>query len=696
MGDENNEQAVITRVKYYRGQALTAQDFKDEQLYHSKKLQLLLQRFPSGIIRDLEVTVSEGKLEIGRGIGVNKNGDLLAIFKDQTVYMDGQNKMKVGEKLEIPLVSLPGFENKSKIYVNLSPVWNENTKINSLCDSLAKPNRVEETVNITFDPTPDGPAGKTDSDKYITIAVLVVDENGKLIKESSSVVTSAGIMDEDQIQFKGSEGHDHSGGVNGTPIKFSNIEVDKDIKETKITFDAEGGHDHSGGTKGKTIKFSDIDSSEGICEFKVLFNGEAGHDHSGDRNGKQIDTASISDGSVSSDKIALAPFDGTQSDSDSAGGTGIRTSHIRNYSVTENKIADGAITTNKISNGSITAEKLDVSTGITPGGSAGGDLTGNYPAPVIKNGAVTTQKILDNAVTTGKINDSAVTSIKISANAVTTDKINDNAVTEEKIGSGAVTLEKIANSAITDEKIGSGAVTVDKISSGAVTGEKIAVQAVKLEHLISDIKIPESYVSFNESNGHNHSGGASGQKIDSAGINNNAVSSDHIAAASTTGSGADTNGGTGIRTSHLRNSAVSSDKIALAGSERADTQGGNGIRTSHIRNGAVSPEKLNIIDIFDDAARPGLEFSLTNGNYIFRASVATNAQLQVIPSSAGSLSFTISSISYQDEDYLLYGGSLVVTQSTSDPVLVTIRTICFGSTKDQSIKDVSIYKQELN
>lgn len=131
---------------------------------------------------------------------------------------------------------------------------------------------------------------------------------------------------------------------------------------------------------------------------------------------------------------------------------------IKNDAITTDKIKDGSITTNKIADSAVTTDKVG-------------------------NNAINESKIAANAVTTSKIKDDSITSDKIVNGAVTNDKITATAITGDKIMPGSITSDKydkdsiiswaICDGAITEEKIRNGAVTTDKIKNGNITNSKI-------------------------------------------------------------------------------------------------------------------------------------------------------------------------------------------------------------------------------
>lgn len=155
--------------------------------------------------------------------------------------------------------------------------------------------------------------------------------------------------------------------------------------------------------------------------------------------------------------------------------------------VSESKIVDGAVTTGKINNAAVIEDKLAdnaVSTAKIK------DLA--VITQKIANLAVTTEKLAADAVITEKIAGSAVTAEKLAGSAVLTEKIKDLAVTEAKLsqavadkllGDNRITTAMIQNTAVTSSKLADGSITTAKVQSKAVTKEKLSdgVTALLLE-----------------------------------------------------------------------------------------------------------------------------------------------------------------------------------------------------------------------
>lgn len=209
---------------------------------------------------------------------------------------------------------------------------------------------------------------------------------------------------------------------------------------------------------------------------------------------------------------------------------GVQTADLADLSVTNVKIANGDIPSSKLTatgvvNGSygsatqvaqfsvdaqgrITSAANISLTGLPPTGSAGGDLSGNYPNPYITANAITTSKINDGAVTATKLANTGVvpgsygTSTQVPQ--LTVDQqgritsviqtmisgiapsgaaggdltgnypnptISNNTITSAKIADGTITTLDLNDGAVTDVKVAS--ITPSKLTSGGASVNQI-------------------------------------------------------------------------------------------------------------------------------------------------------------------------------------------------------------------------------
>ena len=94
--------------------------------------------------------------------------------------------------------------------------------------------------------------------------------------------------------------------------------------------------------------------------------------------------------------------------------------------------------------------------------------------------------LLDNSITSVKIQAAAVTAVKIAANAVVTAAILDLNITTAKIADSAVTTAKIANANVTAVKMAANSIATSNIIDVNVTTSKVADLAITTAKIAAD------------------------------------------------------------------------------------------------------------------------------------------------------------------------------------------------------------------
>lgn len=207
-------------------------------------------------------------------------------------------------------------------------------------------------------------------------------------------------------------------------------------------------------------------------------------------------------------------------------------------------------------------------------------LAGSYqqvvmPTAGILDGAITTAKVANNAITDVKIQSGGLTASSIATNAVTTIKIADANVTTAKLADAAVTNAKIAPATIESSRLANSSVVTAALADAAITSSKFATGAVSTASIadlaVTNAKIADTTIVYGKLN-----------------LADNIVPGAKIVDASITS--AKIVDGT-IATADLADSSVTSAKIAASGVV-AGKLGADAVVATNIAASAVTAVKI--------------------------------------------------------------------------------------------------------
>lgn len=251
---------------------------------------------------------------------------------------------------------------------------------------------------------------------------------------------------------------------------------------------------------------------------------------------------------------------------------------IKDKAIQTTKIGDNAVTWEQIANLAVTAEKL-----------ADAAVT----AEKIKDKVIAAEKLVDGCITAEKIKDKVIAAEKLVDGCITADKIKDKVITATKIVDGCITADQIKDAAINGTKIEAAAIGTAHIQNAAIDNAKIANGAIDNAKIgtaaIDTVNIKDGAID----NAKIANGAITNAKIGTAAIDTTKIENGAITNAKIE-NGAITNakiGTAAIDTVNIKDGAINTACIANAAITGALIENGS-IGNAHITNGAISSAKI--------------------------------------------------------------------------------------------------------
>lgn len=176
----------------------------------------------------------------------------------------------------------------------------------------------------------------------------------------------------------------------------------------------------------------------------------------------------------------------------------------------------------------------------------------------IKNGAVTSDKVGNNAIGGNHVQHDTLIADHIKANQIKTDHLQADSVTAEKIKALEIKTEHLQSNSITTEKLDANVVTADKIQAGSIQTGHLTGNLIESTHIKAD-------------------------QIEAGHIKSDSIETDHLKANSIN---ADKLQANSITTDKLQANSINADKLQ-ANSITTDKIEANAIVGTHIQGDSI-------------------------------------------------------------------------------------------------------------
>ena len=159
----------------------------------------------------------------------------------------------------------------------------------------------------------------------------------------------------------------------------------------------------------------------------------------------------------------------------------IKNGQVKSLDIGPDAVGSAAVGADALGGADIDESSLDLPaspTSLPPSGSAGGDLSGSYPNPAVKESALTAGGDLSGALDAAQIDPDAVGSSEIASDAVGSPEIAADGVGSSEIAADGVGSSEIATDAVGLTEIATNGVGSAEILSNAVGSLEVDTDAI--------------------------------------------------------------------------------------------------------------------------------------------------------------------------------------------------------------------------